>query len=286
MTRAVELARHLDDAAAAHAASAISVADAALYITGTDVETAIQEAFSRIDTPLWFRGQVASSGTPVVVGTVVGTEGGTVDTPAKLTGQSTMRSYINKRRSTASTTSASVAFGIRNSTAALEMYATATAASAAGFKLHVRVGVPTIRSDCRFFVGVQPDTTAISGSVDISTLINILGIGKDAGDSQWQFMHNDGSGTASKVALGADFAVVAATTYDLFLWVPKGGGSCLYKVVDLDSGNSVSGSVATNLPANDVALYWQLFGSNGPTGGTACAIEYGHVLWQYPLVGY
>jgi len=42
----------------------------------------------------------------------------------------------------------------------------------------------------------------MSANVDPSTLINLIGIGADAGETTLSLMHNDGSGTATKTGLG------------------------------------------------------------------------------------
>lgn len=103
----------------------------------------------------------------------------------------------------------------------------------------------------RFFMGLG-DTSAPT-DVNPSTLLRIAGIGYDAADTQVQFMHNDGSGTATKIALGASFPKPNADSsfaYRLRLSSPPGPTQSLsYEVENLVNGAIVTGTITTDLPA-------------------------------------
>ena len=120
-------------------------------------------------------------------------------------------------------------------------------------------------SSHRFFMGMG-DTSA-SSDVEPSTLTNIAGIGWDAADANVQFMHNDGSGTATKIDLGASFAVPStdrATIYRLRLFAPPGTTRTLsYEVTELESGAVASGTVTTNLPAASSYITPKMYASVG-----------------------
>jgi hypothetical protein len=62
-------------------------------------------------------------------------------------------------------------------------------------------------SGCRQFYGMQGATTdlAYSDSILVSSLINCIGVGSDSADTNLQIFHNDGTGTATKIDLGANF---------------------------------------------------------------------------------
>ncbi len=109
----------------------------------------------------------------------------------------------------------------------------------------------------RAFAGMRA-TTAVPTDVDPSTLTNICGMGYDAADTTIQLMHNDGSGTATKINLGAAFPkpnVDRTAVYELALFCPPGTTQVLsYQVIDLVTGAAASGTVTTNLPTATTLL--------------------------------
>jgi hypothetical protein len=46
---------------------------------------------------------------------------------------------------------------------------------------------------------------AISSTILVDTLLNCIGIGSDALDTNLQIFHNDATGTATKIDLGSNF---------------------------------------------------------------------------------
>lgn len=109
--------------------------------------------------------------------------------------------------------------------------------------------------------------------VNPSTLLNTVGIGWDSGDTNLSFMHNDGSGVATKIDLGASFprpSVVRGDTYHLEMFSPPGPTqSVSYRVTRLESGDVAEGTVITNLPANTLGLHCRSYIS---VGGTSSVI--------------
>lgn len=103
----------------------------------------------------------------------------------------------------------------------------------------------------RFFMGVS-DTIAPTDA-EPSSILRTAGIGYDAADTQVQFMTNDNSGTATKIALGASFPkpnADRAFTYRLRLYAPPGTTRRLYyEVTYLETGAVATGVVTTDLPA-------------------------------------
>jgi hypothetical protein len=103
----------------------------------------------------------------------------------------------------------------------------------------------------RLFIGLSTRTTFTD--VNPSTLTNIIGIGYDSGDTQFQFMCNDGSGTATKVPLGAAFAKPTARANKLWrVRLDFDGTTLTYSLSDLGTGTTASGTTTTDLPANTV----------------------------------
>ena len=103
----------------------------------------------------------------------------------------------------------------------------------------------------RFFMGVSDTITPTDA--EPSSILRTAGIGYDAADTQVQFMTNDNSGTATKIALGASFPkpnADRAFTYRLRLYAPPGTTRRLYyEVTYLETGAVATGVVTTDLPA-------------------------------------
>ncbi len=149
-------------------------------------------------------------------------------------------------------------------------------ANAGGFLYVHRWGIgqgPVNSSAYRAFTGFRNVTSAPT-DVEPSSLINMFGVGCDGLDTQLQFMHNDGSGTATKIPLGANF--LKPTTdreayYELIMYSAPNTSTVQYSIRNLDTGNSTTGSVSTNLPSN--ILQFQPFGYVS-SGGVANQMSY------------
>jgi hypothetical protein len=98
-------------------------------------------------------------------------------------------------------------------------------------------------------------------------------MGWDAADTNIQMMHNDGSGTATKIDLGASFPVPTVdrtSVYEVALFSPPGTTQSVgYRVTDLVSGAEASGTITTDLPTNSTLIAPHLYMS---VGGTSSVI--------------
>ncbi|MGL4237115.1 DUF2793 domain-containing protein [Tabrizicola sp.] len=119
------------------------------------------------------------------------------------------------------------------------------------FSGHAGPSTGVTNASHRFFMGMRDSV----GPTDInpSTMLSMFGIGYDSADTQVQFMHNDGTGTATKIALGAAFPKPNADrlfTYFLQLYSPPGTAQRVsYRVTYLETGAVATGTVVTDLPA-------------------------------------
>jgi hypothetical protein len=133
-----------------------------------------------------------------------------------------------------------------------------------GFKYmcDVYISDTAFGSGCRQFYGMAGQTTdlAYSDSVLVSSLVNIIGIGSDALDTNLQVFHNDGTGTATKVDLGINFpanrtAGAALTTiYSIELFNDSNSTDVRYCVKNKETGSVAMGTIATNLPLHTQGL--------------------------------
>lgn len=133
----------------------------------------------------------------------------------------------------------------------------------------------------RFFMGLGD--TAAPTDVNPSTQLRIVGIGYDAADTQVQFMRNDATGTATKVALGANFPKPNADSsfsYRLRLYSPPGSTQSLsYEVENLGNGAIASGTVTTDLPANTDFITPKLYTSVGGVSAVT-GVMLGPIMFQ------
>ncbi len=185
------------------------------------------------------------------------------------TSRRTRMAMIEYLNGTASTTAIA---GLRTSVARWTVGA-ATAGDG-GFHLFctwgTATGIAATSATHRGFCGLR---TGNPSDANPSSLANIVGMGWDSADANLQFLHNDGSGTATKIDLGAGFPRPAADrgdVYELALFSPPGTTQMVgYRVRNLLTGAVASGVVTTNLPATTQALGW---GCHISVGGTSSII--------------
>lgn len=141
-----------------------------------------------------------------------------------------------------------------------------------GFKVNFKFANsdPATVADARCFVGCTSSNTQI-GNVNPSILLNIFGIGSDNGEADLSIMHNDGSGTATKIGLGANFPANTskADIYSVTWWVFPGTTSLYYEVKRENTGHSASGKITTDI--NTALQYVPHFFRNN--GSTALAVN-------------
>lgn len=120
-------------------------------------------------------------------------------------------------------------------------------------------------ANARCFVGLS--VTGISTTTSPQTLTNIIGVGSETGDTNLSVYCNDGSGTATKTALGSNFPAntLSADLYKLTLLITGVGTSVAYVLENATNGNTASGTLTTDIPAAGTALYFNFFRDNATT---------------------
>lgn len=136
-----------------------------------------------------------------------------------------------------------------------------------GFRFVARVGCSDAATvaGARSFYGLQ--STGIVSNVDPSTFVNAIGIGTDSGDVNFSIMHNDASGAATKIDLGANFPdhTLSVDMYELALFAPPNAAYVNWEVTRLNTGHVASGTITTDLPVAAQSLQPHFFRNNGPT---------------------
>jgi hypothetical protein len=144
------------------------------------------------------------------------------------------------------------------------------------------VATPTLRGGA----GLLAITSAPT-DVEPSTLVSGIWMGWDAADTNVQIMHNDASGAATKIDLGASFPVPTVdrtTVYELELYSPNSlTQSVEYRVSVFNQAErtilaSATGVVTTNLPPADTALAPRCWNSVGGTSSVVATALFGVYL--------
>jgi len=117
-------------------------------------------------------------------------------------------------------------------------------------------------SGCRQFYGMIGQTTDLTynDTTTVASMLNVIGVGSDAADANLQIFHNDGSGTCTKVDLGANFpanrtaGAAMTTTYSIELYNANSGTDVIYRVTNNELGEIAEGTISTNLPLDTQGL--------------------------------
>lgn len=132
----------------------------------------------------------------------------------------------------------------------------------------------------RALCGLITSVVAVS-DVEPSSLVSCAIMGWDAADTNVQIMHNDGSGTCTKVDLGASFPAPTAdrtSLYKVQMYSPSGTTQRVdWRVLDLVSGAVATGSITTNLPATSTLMRpgaWVSVGGTSSVVGIAMTSMY------------
>ncbi len=149
-------------------------------------------------------------------------------------------------------TTANQQVGIRPCTNAAQWLRGASAGQG-GFLFVCRFGFEVWTAGDRLFVGMAGANTALCTG-DPSAITNTLGFGIDAGDTAITFMHNDGSGTATKTAI-AGTTLASNQGYDAYIFCKPNDSTVYYRLDDVNAGTTLADtSTTTDLPVNTTFL--------------------------------
>lgn len=117
-------------------------------------------------------------------------------------------------------------------------------------------------SGCRQFYGMIGQTTDLTynDTTTVASMLNVIGVGSDAADSNLQIFHNDGSGTCTKVDLGANFpanrtaGAAMTTTYSIEIYNANASSDIIYRVTNNELYEVAEGTLSTNLPLDTQGL--------------------------------
>lgn len=133
-----------------------------------------------------------------------------------------------------------------------------------GFFFTMRFGTSGLQSGNRAFVGLSNSTAAPTNIDPLTngTGISRVGVAINANTGNWYFVTNNSGTAPTATDLGTAVPVNATDLYELALFSPPNGSYIGYRLKNLSTGNSASGSATTNLPANTTFLAPQFWMTN------------------------
>lgn len=208
--------------------------------------------------------------------------GGTLTTATTMSLQFTAGSS-NRWSSTArkrfqTSTTAGTTTGMRT---AYTQYFRGSAAGFGGFFFRTQFGQQLNVNGAQCFIGLCASTGALAATAGaVGALLNMCGVGYDTTDSSggnWQFFRNDGSGTATKVDLGASMARGTTEGYELIMFLAPGGAELFVKITNLNTNTVVlNTSYTTDLPATNTGMAFKGEINNGAVA-SAVNLEFAKV---------
>lgn len=151
------------------------------------------------------------------------------------------------------------------------------AAGLGGFFYTTRFGTSSLQTGNRIFTGLA-DTIGNPTNVDptTNTTPGKIGMAVNASTGNWNLVHNVTGTAPTIIALGANFPVNTTSLYELILFSAPNGSSIGYRVKNMGSGQTVSGTLSTNIPSNTTFLAPQHWAVNN---GVAAAVVFDFSGW-------
>jgi hypothetical protein len=142
-----------------------------------------------------------------------------------------------------------------------------------GFTYVNRLSLTTLQATGMGFFGLLGSTAALATTLLLSAVVNAIGIGFQRGThTNWQIVHNSGSGAPTLIDLGSDFPVNSTTNVlTLFLYAAPNAASVWVRVVEEITGAVAEVEISANLPAATQLLSPRNYMN---TGSTAAAVAY------------
>lgn len=148
-----------------------------------------------------------------------------------------------------------------------------SAAGRGGFDCRFRIGSGLIAlAGGQIFAGLASTVAALAA--EPSALTDVLGMGKDTADTNWQFMRRTGAGAVVKTDLGVAYAV--NQVFDLQVYAPPNSATVYVRILNhaFDGTFTIvlDTSYNTSIPANTTLLGRNFQVRNGVTAAAASAI--------------
>jgi len=136
-----------------------------------------------------------------------------------------------------------------------------------------RLSLTTLQATGMGFFGLYGSVAALATTLTLATVVNCIGIGFQRGThTNWQLVHNDGTGAPTLIDLGASFPVASLTNVlTLYIAAAPNGSDIGVRVVEEVSGAAVEFTITTDMPPATQLLSPRNYMNNG---ATAAAVAY------------
>jgi hypothetical protein len=136
-----------------------------------------------------------------------------------------------------------------------------------------RLSLTTLQVTGMGFFGLYGSTAALATTLTLAAAVNCIGIGFQRGThTNWQLVHNDGTGAPTLIDLDVDFPVASMTNVlTLYIAAAPNGSDIGVRVVEEVSGAAVEFTITTDMPAAIQLLSPRNYMNNG---ATAAAVAY------------
>lgn len=230
--------------------------------------TVLQPAFARNKIGIWLpTGNVAA--VPIATGIAAPSTTGT--TTIRNVATTNMATSLRRVGMVSAATAPSLA-ALRNAAA---QWWRGNATGLGGFTLVYRFVVSDAAtvSGARMFMGLSPGTGAPT-NVEPNTLTDCIGVCQLSSSGNLQVITNDNAGTATTTDLGASFPAntLSADAYEAAFFCAPNGSQITYEITRLNTGNTATGTITTDLPTAATLMAINLWRSNNATA-LACAFD-------------
>jgi hypothetical protein len=125
-----------------------------------------------------------------------------------------------------------------------------------GFYVVSRFSLTTLQVGNRAFVGVSTAGATAPTNIDptTSTTAAVIGMAINANTGNWNLVHNSVGVAPTVIALGTNFPVNNTDFLELIIYAPPNNANVYYRVKNLNTDNTTSGVISTNLPLNTAIL--------------------------------
>ncbi len=203
----------------------------------------------------------------VIVNGLTRTATGTTATPALAA--TNLLTSVRRWRLTSATTSNSVA----DERSSITTCWRGNAAGLGGFTYTNRIGLVTLQAGAKGFFGLWSSIAAGATTQTPGALTDAVVFGfNTVTDVNWKLFHNDASGVATEVDLGAGFPVSNfANLYTIILYCAPNAGAIWARMVNETTGAVFEQEITTNLPTATAFLSPRNYMNNG---GVAAAVAF------------
>jgi len=157
--------------------------------------------------------------------------------------------------------------------------------SLGGFDLQWIFGFESARADQTFFIGLAAGTGTLGNTVVPSALTDMVGFGKDQGDTNLQFMVNNGAGSAAKTDTGTAFTALNQKMMLLRMTCDAAGAVITVTLTNLEAGGltysfTVPDAQVKNITAA-TGILPHIYVGTGTATATAVLISFNSIYYNY-----